>query len=274
MSVQALAWVFDHFTGWCEARGMDPSAGQRLVLLSIANHADKEGRNAWPSTATICGEAAVSKRTAETAIRWLEDGGVILREVNRGGLPETPSDRRPNRYSILAMTPPSGSAIPSDPAEGAGRQSVQERVGNSCADGSATIADQTVLEPSKGTTTRRTAHADDVDAIFEAWREATDHPRAKLDKARRAKIEARLKDGYSRDELIVAVRGIARSEFHMGENDRHQRYDDITIALRDAAHVEKFANLELQGRRRSANLGGRETWMDRGTTLAELEARG
>lgn len=109
----------------------------------------------------------------------------------------------------------------------------------------------------------------DVNAVFEAWKESTGHPRAVLDKARRKKIEDRLKD-YTVAELIVAVRGIARSAFHMGENDGHKKYDDITLILRDSAHVEQFANLELQARRRSEKLGGKDTWMDRSRPIEEL----
>jgi hypothetical protein len=59
MSVQALSWVLDKSKSRLAAR---------LVLLSIANHADQDGANTWPSLPTIAREAHVSVRQAQRAI--------------------------------------------------------------------------------------------------------------------------------------------------------------------------------------------------------------
>lgn len=59
MSVQALSWVLDKSKSRLAAR---------LVLLSIANHADQDGNNAWPKIPTIAREAHVSERQAQRAI--------------------------------------------------------------------------------------------------------------------------------------------------------------------------------------------------------------
>lgn len=137
MSVQALSWVFD------EVRGLSPV--QRLVLLSIANHADKYGDNAWPSVATIREETDLARdNTVRDALRFLRDEGWIEVEVNGGGDHRVRADRRPNLYRLPLMRrgasdvypPPDGGAV-----EGS-------RGGVSRIDGGASDVYQTVPEPS------------------------------------------------------------------------------------------------------------------------------
>ncbi|HUW00769.1 MAG TPA: helix-turn-helix domain-containing protein [Acidimicrobiales bacterium] len=286
MSIQALAWLIEEVPNlYHDDEAL--SATQRLVLLSIANHADRFGGNAWPTMSTICHEAGVSKRRAQDAIRALEERGIISREVNEGGSRDCPADRRPNRYTILPLaladtngvdedgvaatiTPTNGVDAPSPPLTNGVDVPSTPRGGRSVTNGVDAASTQTVLDPSNGTKrdvdspdgepgAPRT-QAEQVAAIFEAWREATNHPRAVLAGKRKAVILARLKDGYTEAELIAAVQGIALSDFHMGQNDRAKKYDDITLALRDEAHVEDFANLAIKRRKT-----GGKSWMDRST---------
>lgn len=71
MSIQAMTWVLDH----SEAVG-----SERLVLLSLANHAHADGSHAFPSAGTIRREARLrSKRTVLYALQALEHGGAIRR---------------------------------------------------------------------------------------------------------------------------------------------------------------------------------------------------
>lgn len=69
MSVQAMAWVFDH----SESEGSD-----RLVLLAIANHCNAKEPAAWPSIATIAAEARVDRATVYRSLKRL----VALGELN------------------------------------------------------------------------------------------------------------------------------------------------------------------------------------------------
>lgn len=80
----------------------------------------------------------------------------------------------------------------------------------------------------------------EVNEVFEYWKERMGHERARMDAARLKVIRARLADGYEVADLCLAIDGCAASAFHMGENDRGQRYDSITLILRDADHVDKF----------------------------------
>lgn len=94
MSVQAIGWVLDE----CTERG-----AERLVLLSIANHADNHGSNSWPSIETIAREAALGETRTKQAIRSLVNSGVLRVEPNAGGSRDVRADRRPNRYTILPL---------------------------------------------------------------------------------------------------------------------------------------------------------------------------
>lgn len=95
--------------------------------------------------------------------------------------------------------------------------------------------------------------ADDVQAVFECWREAWSHPQAKLDAKRRKLIAMRLRD-YSADTLCAAIRGYRNSLHHTGHNDRHTVYDDIGLLLRDSAHVDAGLRFADQKPTRHAKL--------------------
>jgi hypothetical protein len=68
LSVQAISWVLDS----SQSRGLS-----RLVLISIANHADKFGREAFPATKTIAGEAGVSEREVRYCVAELVELGEV-----------------------------------------------------------------------------------------------------------------------------------------------------------------------------------------------------
>lgn len=82
---------------------------------------------------------------------------------------------------------------------------------------------------------------EDVRAVFTHWLAITKHDaaRTKLTKERRAKIVARLREGYTVDQLKQAIDGCAKSPFHSGDNDRGQRYDDIVTTLKSGSSVEQ-----------------------------------
>jgi hypothetical protein len=49
-----------------------------------------------------------------------------------------------------------------------------------------------------------------------------------------------MREGYTVEQLKLAVDGCARTPHNMGENDQRQRYDDLELICRDGAHVERF----------------------------------
>lgn len=88
MSVQASAWVWEHAQA-------DGSA--LLVLLAVADAANREGHQSCQSVGTIARMARVSERTAQRALRDLETAGVL---VPRGIDPRY----RTTVYSIPGVT--------------------------------------------------------------------------------------------------------------------------------------------------------------------------
>lgn len=98
MSVQAMGWVFDH----SPTKGSD-----RLVLLSIANHAGKApggsgAWEAWPGVELMRQEAGLDRsRTVQDALARLVAAGALEREVNGAPDERIRGDHRPNLYRIL-----------------------------------------------------------------------------------------------------------------------------------------------------------------------------
>ena len=69
MSVQAMEW----------ALGAPLEPRPKLVLVGLANHADAEGRRAYPTLARLAEYASCSRDTARRCLRALQEGGWIRR---------------------------------------------------------------------------------------------------------------------------------------------------------------------------------------------------
>ncbi len=93
-----MAWVLEHSP-------VDQPT-HRLVLLSIANHANEHGARSWPSQATIAREAKVSKRTVQRAIQQLENDGDLIVHERGGGTARTQERYRTNGYTIVGVFSP------------------------------------------------------------------------------------------------------------------------------------------------------------------------
>ena len=77
MSWQAVTWVleFSESTGY-----------SRLVMIAIASHANREGKNAFPSLDTIALEARISRREVIYCVQSMEELGElrVTRGIGRG----------------------------------------------------------------------------------------------------------------------------------------------------------------------------------------------
>lgn len=244
MSIQAVGWVLDHSTA--EGR-------ERLVLLSLANHAGRDEWECWPSVATIAREARVSVRTAQRSLRLLEEQGHI--EVAERGEPDlrVRADRRANLYRIVRTDEVSPAVTPSQPDE----VTAEARRGDR-SDAESAIAPHMDLEPKgepslvaeatvisfPGVDTPLSVQQQ-VESVFAAWLDATGKTgRSVLDAKRTRKIKWAL-DLYPLEDVTAAVRGWRHSPFHCGENQHGKVYNDLDLLLRDTSHVEHFRDLEL-----------------------------
>lgn len=86
-----MSWVLNN----SPVRGTD-----KIILLGLANHADADGHNAYPSVARLARYANVSDRAVQQSLRNLENGGHIYRHFNEGGSAQQRADRRPNKYTV------------------------------------------------------------------------------------------------------------------------------------------------------------------------------
>ena len=81
-----------------------------------------------------------------------------------------------------------------------------------------------------------------VKEVFNHWKSETWSGKGKepiLTTARRNRIKARLKEGFSSDDLKQAISGLSADPFYRGDNDRGTAFLGIETLLRDAGQVEK-----------------------------------
>lgn len=79
-----------------------------------------------------------------------------------------------------------------------------------------------------------------VENVFSHWVTRMSKPKAKLTKERIKKIKDRKSEGYTEEDLKLAINGCASSEFHMGKNDRNTPYNDLELICRSGGNVENF----------------------------------
>ena len=101
-----------------------------------------------------------------------------------------------------------------------------------------------VLEPTSPPRTPKASSKTAVD-VFEHWRSAH-QPKAKQTPGRLKRINARLKDGFSPEDLIQAIDGALLDDWLMGRDPkaRPEGWRDIDTILRDAAQVERLMGLQ------------------------------
>jgi Helix-turn-helix domain len=79
---------------------LDLPTTEKMVLLVIADHANDEGTEAWPSQATIATKASISIRTVQRCVNNLVTNKYLKMEKHAGGSASCRDDRRPHRYTI------------------------------------------------------------------------------------------------------------------------------------------------------------------------------
>lgn len=84
-------------------------------------------------------------------------------------------------------------------------------------------------------------------AVFDHWVRATGRnaKRTKFTPQRRDKVRARLREGYTLEEICQAIDSCARDPFNQGDNDRGRRFDDLELICRNATKLEQFRDREL-----------------------------
>jgi len=77
--------------------------------------------------------------------------------------------------------------------------------------------------------------------IFEYWKTVMGKDNSvKPTAGRMSKIKARLKDGYTEEQIKSAIDGCKSSDYHMGKNDSGKVYDCLTLICRSAEKLDTF----------------------------------
>jgi hypothetical protein len=148
VSVQAVAYVLEGHP----AKGAD-----RLVLISLANHADGAEFECWPSVDLIAWETNLSADHVRRALRSMVKEGWITRSVNAAPDERIPGDRRPNLYRIAKAIRPRVRVDVLPVRRGSKASSNAERVGQSRSPRTRRSPTKPSVEPSEKTPAAKAA---------------------------------------------------------------------------------------------------------------------
>jgi len=111
VSIEAINWAL---TTAAIPSGRRDASSLAVVLVGLANHADPDGRNAFPSLGTLVRYTRLSERSVRYALRALQeldlirpsDPEIVAAYVKR-------ADRRPNGYDLVVHStqPPVDNAV-------------------------------------------------------------------------------------------------------------------------------------------------------------------
>lgn len=254
------------------------TAGSLLVLLALADWANDEGI-AWPSMDRLAQKARVDRRSAQRIVRQLAKDGAIA--IEEGG-----GRAKQHRYLIQVETitnycplAEKETATPRRPPEIKGDILDVERVTSEAQ--KATFDTETVTsappdpleEPLEEPSVEPPAEL----RVFNFWRDHLNHPKAVFDEKRRKAVVARLRAGYSADDLILAVRGLKLTPHNMGDNERGTVFDDIELICRDTSHVERFiaqSQKETNGDGHKPKTASERNVVNLRESLARFQGRG
>lgn len=110
-----------------------------------------------------------------------------------------------------------------------------------------------------------------ADLVFEHWRTVlAKNSRTAFDAKRKGAVKARLKDGYTVEDLKRAIDGCSKTPHNQGNNDRGEKFDDLELICRNASNVDRFKrNAEHPP---SPNSKGRATEADKDWDNFDQEA--
>jgi hypothetical protein len=228
MSTQAMSWAFEQ---------QELSTGAKFLLVAIADVADGHGV-AWCGRVLLAERCCCTPKTVSENMAKLEDAGLIVRRERRRLNGSRTSDwivLAPNALDRGLMRDAPADEFPAticELARGSGNKNTPGQVTKT---GSPDPSEEPLEESFPDGKPKNP-----VAEVFEYWRGRMS-PRARLTGDKRAKIKARLAEGYTVDQLKAAVDGCARSAFHMGRQPgQPQKHNSVDLIFRNGSNVERF----------------------------------
>jgi hypothetical protein len=107
--------------------------------------------------------------------------------------------------------------------------------------------------------------------LFQYWQAVFGKERATFTPERRRVIRARLRDGYTAQDIRRAIDGCKASDFHNGINNEGRSYNDITLICRNGTKLESFRDLAKEHGAKPLAVNGSE---EKDAQIAQLAADG
>lgn len=216
--------------------GLSPLAVS--IYAQLSRYAWQE-EHCWPGQDELASKVGVSEPTLRSGFKELVMADLL--EIKRRGL------GLPNVYTLLDL--PKNLSVATEESHGPDQTETADHSSSQKTQLKARGSEQeSFLPPSTGSNSSAEGEAGISSArqVFDHWQRVMEKPRAKFTADRKSKIEARLKEGYTVEDLCRAIDGCAASDWHMGrdpENDvtaGGKRYDTIGLILRNGEKVEGF----------------------------------
>jgi hypothetical protein len=186
----------------------------------------ERGDSCFPAVPTLAEETGLAESTVRAATSALEAAGWLVRDIGGGN--------RSNRYR--ALTPPGAGGVGSDDPTGSRRAPHREPEGTPPGAGGEDVIKGDIEDDKK-----KRALSRDTQIVYDHWRSARGKTRANYDSisdARRTKIHARFRDGFSVEELCRALDAVALDDWHA----RNQN-DDLTQLFKSRERVDQWLDL-------------------------------
>ncbi|WP_446089869.1 replication protein [Acinetobacter sp. 1124_18A] len=166
----------------------------------------------------------IKKRdTVMSCIKELEDKKIIFVSRKTGCLNEYSINTNPSLETVL---PPNGTST----IKGDGASTTKR-------DGTSPVKRGTNKETLKETL------KENIYVIFEFWKTTFNSSKTVLTEKRKKKIEARLEQGYSVEDIKKAIVNCSKSDYHMGKNERGTVYNDIELICREPEKLDRFISM-------------------------------
>lgn len=206
VSFEAAAWAIHQ---------SPRTAHEKLVLIVLADHYNKNNSRCDPSISRMAEMCLCSERQVKRAIQSLEQQGFIQCERTLG---------MRTRYTLNqchTVTSDSPSPVTHSP------EPVTHSHPTSDSQSPEPVINQEVTKS--------------MSKVFDYWTlKFSKPPQTKFTNDRKAKVMARLKEGYSMEDICKAIDGCANSPHHMGKNDTGTVYNDLTLICRTGSKLEQF----------------------------------
>jgi DNA-binding transcriptional ArsR family regulator len=224
--------------------GLSPTAVAAYAQLARFAWQDEE---CWPGQAGLAEAVQVSEPTLRKAIDELKKANLV--DTSRRGLGltntyillESSSDHRKNlsdRTETVSVQELEESSVHSPLLKTQLTEGVVEKESSFFP-----------LEPSSSPNAESDLGLNPARIVFDHWREVMQSPRSKFTGDKKTKIQARLSEGFTVDDLKRAIDGCAASDFHMGRDPQNdighggRLHNGLGLICRNGEKVEEFMAL-------------------------------